>query len=253
MVLGKYLSNKVRKNFNLRACITMQHVALFERYLAVPHFQVDDFSHINPQRLYEHGCRRVFFDHENTLTVPGSYDIFPGLEDVFAKYKRRFGEDNILVYSNFAGAEPDRIKNCYEEAEKLEDSLGVRVIRHRYKKPEFDPCMNEFSEVDLEYAVMIGDRLNDVIFGNRYHMLTVLTTPLTDEENIFDGPARIIESLMLQRLQKRWTAPPQIMLNPKSYHSILYGNVSVLEQLGIYWPEEGFQQDVTRSSARRQI
>jgi phosphatidylglycerophosphatase GEP4 len=72
------------------------------------------------------------------------------------------------------------------EAARVEQALGVAVIRHGTKKPMGgDAMMRHFGVSSLQHVAMVGDRvLTDVLCGNLNHMLTIQTLPLTEEGDI---------------------------------------------------------------------
>jgi hypothetical protein len=109
-----------------------------------------------------------------------------------------FGRDGLVVFSNSAGSGDDA---GYEEAHKIERTLGLPVLRHAHKKPlGFDSVMQHFAALSPSSSsggggatpvsgpvvtapsqlAMVGDRyFTDVLFGNLHGMLTVHTSLLT--------------------------------------------------------------------------
>ena len=65
---------------------------------------------------------------------------------------------------------------------KIQKDLGIHVLRHGKKKPGGIEAVVDYFGCDPDKLVMIGDRiLTDIVFGNRYGMLTIHTAYLTEE------------------------------------------------------------------------
>lgn len=201
------------QSFNTDAALYYPWVRLFKKELSIPHFWVADISCINPDKLYEYGFKGVLFDKDNTLTVPYANEIHPNIQKVFSRFKALFG-DCLAVLSNSAGTQDDR---GYQDAETIEKLLGISVIRHRRKKPS---CVDEViayfacSPTDL---VICGDRVfTDIVFGNRYGMLTILTDIFTEDgDNPSGARARRYERPLLEKWLSSGIMPPA----HKRYHS----------------------------------
>lgn len=119
-----------------------------------------------------------------------------------------FGEDNVAVFSNTAGLfefDPDGSK-----ARKVEREIGVKVIRHKVKKPA-----GSAEEIEKHFGcsskmlVMVGDRhFTDVVYGNRNGFLTVWTQPLSlKEESFVVRQVRKIEVGLVNRWCKNGLKP----------------------------------------------
>ncbi|KAI9190182.1 hypothetical protein H9P43_001615 [Blastocladiella emersonii ATCC 22665] len=149
--------------------------------VARPHLSVPDISHLDFPNLHASGVRCIVFDKDNCLTAPYSDAVHPSVEKAFAECIRVFGRSNVAIYSNSAGTLDD--KNG-AQAERLEESLGVPVLRHKEKKPaggssikrHFSGVIKSPSEV-----AFVGDRvMTDMVFANRngfraIHTFRVLT------------------------------------------------------------------------------
>ncbi|MBT7903079.1 YqeG family HAD IIIA-type phosphatase [Candidatus Woesearchaeota archaeon] len=153
----------------------------FRKELSIPHFQVPDISYINPERLKQVGIKGLVFDKDNTLTAPYGREIYPTIRDAFEEYKRVFGY-RICIMSNSAGTRDDK---GYRDARQIEDDLGIKVLRHIHKKPGGLEAVIEFFDCDPSKLAMFGDRIfTDIVFGNRYGMLTVHTAFLTESGDL---------------------------------------------------------------------
>lgn len=113
-----------------------------------------------------------------------------------------FGYDRVVIFSNSAGgryggdsqagSEDDR---GYLHAEAIEEEMGVKVIRHRQKKPEgLMEAICAWDAVQPSEVMMVGDRyLTDIYGGNLLGMLTVavdIFTEVNDNKGGDSGPAR---------------------------------------------------------------
>ena len=85
-----------------------------------------------------------------------------------------FGHSRVVLLSNSAGTPDDA---DHSEADALERSLKLPVMRRRHKKPRgFESIRAHFGDVPASDLIMVGDRfLTDVVFGNAHGMLTVHT------------------------------------------------------------------------------
>eukprot|EP00529_Nitzschia_sp_RCC80_P041436 CAMPEP_0113458140 /NCGR_PEP_ID=MMETSP0014_2-20120614/9767_1 /TAXON_ID=2857 /ORGANISM="Nitzschia sp." /LENGTH=195 /DNA_ID=CAMNT_0000349651 /DNA_START=1245 /DNA_END=1829 /DNA_ORIENTATION=+ /assembly_acc=CAM_ASM_000159 len=189
------------QSLNTRAIVTLASV--FRRpSLLVPHLTVEDVSQIDFHDLKTNGkITAVVFDKDNTLTEPYSNEIHPDALNGLKEAQEVFGHSNVAILSNSAGTNDDW---NFEDATKIEQSLGIAVIRHQEKKPggmkevlqHFQLLLLDSEEKKVEdgsdnndysssssspssQLCVIGDRLlTDVVFGNLHGALTVHTMPL---------------------------------------------------------------------------
>lgn len=86
----------------------------------------------------------------------------------------------MLHYS--LGSEDDK---GYLHAEAIEEELGIRVIRHRQKKPDgLLETVALWPGVSTGEVMMVGDRyLTDIYGGNIYGMLTVCVGIFTEQND----------------------------------------------------------------------
>jgi len=162
---------------------------------------------INPEVLKEVGFKGLVFDKDNTLTAPYGLEIFPSIRESFEKYREVFLE-NIVIMSNSAGTRDDV---HHREANKIESELGIKVIRHSRKKPGGIKEVRDYFNCKPEELVMFGDRVfTDIVFGNRYGMLTIQTALLTEEgDNKTAVKFRRYELPLIQRWIKQGKKAPK--------------------------------------------
>ncbi|EXB92421.1 hypothetical protein L484_021405 [Morus notabilis] len=166
------------QRFNTGAIVCAVGVVVRDRHLALPHVAVKDIGYIDWEELRRRGFKGVVFDKDNTLTVPYSLRLWGPLAPSFEQCKSVFGP-NIAVFSNSAGLY--EYDHDGSKARVLERAIGIKVIRHRVKKPA-----GSAEEIEMHFGcksselIMVGDRpLTDIVYGNMNGFLTVLTEPLS--------------------------------------------------------------------------
>ncbi|KAG8501679.1 hypothetical protein CXB51_004654 [Gossypium anomalum] len=178
------LKAAVGQRINVEGLFFSVRVFVKDRHLALPHVAVRDIRCINWSELRRRGFKGVVFDKDNTITVPYSLTLWPSLRPSIEQCKDVFGPD-IAVFSNSAGL----LEYDYDgsKAKKLEGTIGIKVIRHKVKKPA-----GTAEEIEKHFGykssqlIMVGDRpFTDVVYGNRNGFLTILTEPLSVVEEPF--------------------------------------------------------------------
>lgn len=166
--------------------------------MLIPHIKVPNIRYINWKELHNRGFRGVVFDKDNTITLPYSLNPYDPLRISLENCISIFGEENVAVYSNSVGLfeyDPDESK-----AEAVEREMGIRVIRHKVKKPagNVEDVEKQFGCQSME-IVMVGDRrFTDIVYGNKNGCLTVLTEPLTGKgENFVVKLVRKLEDFVV--------------------------------------------------------
>lgn len=193
------------QSLNTKALLTLASVVR-RPGLMTPHVAVETISQVNYDALKEKcGITAVVFDKDNTLTAPYENHVHPNAKLGLEKAIRIFGVSNVAILSNSAGTNDDpQFRNAIE----IEESMGIKVIRHSEKKPGgLEEVLNHFSMEDPAALCMVGDRLlTDVVFGNLYGMLTVHTLPLcSGAENARDNKvAKVIRTAENKALYGKW-------------------------------------------------
>ena len=172
-----------------------------------PHYKVKTIADINFEKLKRNGINYIVFDKDNTLTLPYSKEFYPEVVDSITQWKEVYGYDNIVILSNSTGSKDD--EDCIEAKEIIE-SLGMKVMKHKYKKPnwvdDINKAFNSNGQTPPHHEVLIiGDRIAaDIIMGNSGGYLTILTHPFwTKNENIFVAMSRWIEGNVLVNLSRK--------------------------------------------------
>lgn len=189
------------QSINTKALLTLASVVR-RPYLASPHVHVPTISDVNYQSMRDHcGIKAIIFDKDNTITAPYETTVHERAAIGLQNALDVFGHDNVAILSNSAGTKDDK---DYEDAIKIEEELGINVIRHDEKKPggleevlhhfsnnvddqegvmddddDDDGSKNKSIPINASELCMVGDRLlTDVVFGNLHGMLTVHCLPL---------------------------------------------------------------------------
>ncbi|XP_061374038.1 phosphatidylglycerophosphate phosphatase 1, chloroplastic/mitochondrial-like [Gastrolobium bilobum] len=172
------------QRINLEGILCSTMVILKDPKLALPHISVPDIRYIDWGELRKKGFKGVVFDKDNTITAPYSLTPWPPLESSLECCKLEFGPD-LAVFSNSAGLY--EYDHDGSKARMLEGAIGIKVIRHRVKKPA-----GTAEEIEKHFGcessqlIMVGDRpFTDVVYGNRNGFLTILTEPLSLAEEPF--------------------------------------------------------------------
>ncbi|XP_014516883.1 uncharacterized protein LOC106774410 isoform X1 [Vigna radiata var. radiata] len=203
-----------RINWEGILCSTM--VILKDPKLAMPHISVPDIRYVDWAELRRKGFKGVVFDKDNTITVPYSLKPWPPLESSLECCKLEFGDD-IAVFSNSAGLH--QYDHDGSKARMLEGAIGIKVIRHRVKKPA-----GTAEEIEKHFGceasrlIMVGDRpFTDIVYGNRNGFLTILTEPLSlAEEPFIVKQVRKLESSFVRYWSRRGLKPLDQRLLPDS-------------------------------------
>ncbi|KAK9063875.1 hypothetical protein SSX86_017747 [Deinandra increscens subsp. villosa] len=208
------LKAAVGQRFNVQGILFSVWVITRNRQWMMPHVSVPDVRYIDWAALKRKGFEGVVFDKDNTLTVPYSSDLWEPLTASVESCKSVFG-DNIAIFSNSAGLQeydPDGRK-----ARVLELTIGIRVIRHKMKKPagSAEEVERHFG-CDSSKLIMVGDRpFTDIVYGNRNGFLTILTAPLSlAEETFVVKQVRKIERALVNWWLKRGLKPANARLLP---------------------------------------
>ncbi|KAL3508979.1 hypothetical protein ACH5RR_028380 [Cinchona calisaya] len=197
------LKAAIGQRINLEGISSSVRILAKDKHLVIPHVSVPDIRYIDWAELKRRGFKGVVFDKDNTITAPYSLSLWPPLGSSIEQCKSLFG-DNIAVFSNSAGL--DEYDPDGKKARALEDAIGIKVIRHKMKKPAgtAEEIERQFS-CESSQLIMVGDRpFTDVVYGNRNGFLTILTEPLRfAEEPFIVRQVRKLEVALVQRWSRR--------------------------------------------------
>ncbi|KAI4306026.1 hypothetical protein L6164_029342 [Bauhinia variegata] len=202
------------QRINLEGILCSTMVIVKDPKLALPHVSVPDIRYIDWTELHRKGFKGVVFDKDNTLTAPYTLTPWPPLGSSLEHCKAVFGPD-IAVLSNSAGLQ--EYDHDGSKARALEGAIGIKVIRHRFKKPA-----GAAEEVEKHFGcessklIMVGDRpFTDIVYGNRSQFLTILTEPLSlAQEPFIVQQVRKLENSFVNYWCRRGLKPPSHKLLP---------------------------------------
>eukprot|EP01038_Epipyxis_sp_PR26KG_P009448 gene9448-12732_t len=193
--------------------------------LCIPQIHINKIEDIDEVSLKEkYGIRCVVFDKDNTLCITYSDHLHPSVIHKVEKIKQSF-PNSVAILSNSVGTKDDR---DYYGAIVTEQNTGLPVIRHLKKKPDcLEEVLKHFNEVfkeniDSTQICMIGDRvLTDVVFANRYGMMSILVNPLS---NVKDHPIAVIISL-LTKTKRRGSR----FCGSRNLNVLILGSLKIIE------------------------
>lgn len=202
------------QRINVEGLLGSVAVIYRDKHLALPHVEVPDIRYIDWSELKRRGFEGVVFDKDNTITAPYSLALWGPLGSSMEKCKSVFG-DNIAVFSNSAGLLEYDIDG--RKAKSLEGAIGIKVIRHRLKKPAgTSEEIEGLFGCDSSRLIMVGDRpFTDIVYGNRNDFLTILTEPLSlAEEPFIVKQVRKLEVALVNRWSNQGITPTTHSLVP---------------------------------------
>ncbi|CAO3595075.1 unnamed protein product [Absidia cylindrospora] len=166
--------------------------------LAMPHIIVNDIREIPMESLKKHGIKAMAYDKDNCLTVPYVSTIHPPFKESWDRCKKTFGQDKVVIVSNSAGTLDDKDG---KEAQALEQSLGVHVLRHTQKKPSGGDALTNNLQIPHAQIAFVGDRvLTDVMYGNLNGNLTIWSKQVITEKGD-NKPAILIRRMEHQLIK----------------------------------------------------
>ncbi|XP_054790184.1 phosphatidylglycerophosphate phosphatase 1, chloroplastic/mitochondrial-like [Prosopis cineraria] len=201
------------QRINLEAIYSM-FVFVKDPKLALPHVSVPDLRSIDWGELQRRGFKGVVFDKDNTITAPYCLTPWPPLASSLELCKSEFGPD-IAIFSNSTGLH--EYDHDGSKAKALEEAIGIRVVRHRVKKPagSADEIEKHFG-CESSQLIMVGDRpFTDIVYGNRNGFLTILTEPFSPAgEPFVVQQVRKLETSFINHWRRRGLEPPSHKLMP---------------------------------------
>ncbi|XP_048448059.1 phosphatidylglycerophosphate phosphatase 1, chloroplastic/mitochondrial isoform X2 [Pyrus x bretschneideri] len=202
------------QRFNFGAIVRSVMVLTKDKHLALPHVSVPDVRYIDWPELHRRGFKGVVFDKDNTITAPYSLTLWGPLGSSLEQCKSVFGPD-IAVFSNSAGLY--EYDHDGSKARELEGAVGIKVIRHRVKKPAgTSEEIEKHFGCKSSHLIMVGDRpFTDIVYGNQNGFLTILTEPLSlNEEPFIVRQVRKLETSLVIHWFKKGLKPTSHRLLP---------------------------------------
>lgn len=202
-----------KNNYLFSEFINFQGVYKTAKYLLrikqlKPDIKLNHIRDLNLNKLKnENRIKYIVFDKDNTIALHKNNEM-PNeeMKDILNNFTKVFGADNIAILSNTAGSASD--KN-YSDLNLIEKNFGIKVIKHKYKKPSVDFEIYEHFKLDKNINLeekrsicCIGDRLfTDVIMGKEIDSFTILVDPLdSSTDNFIVKNIRKLENFILDRI-----------------------------------------------------
>ncbi|KAJ3329597.1 hypothetical protein HDU76_007579 [Blyttiomyces sp. JEL0837] len=180
--------------------ITAAFRVLAKPSLAIPHASVTDIRQVDFHGLRKDcGIRIIVFDKDNTLTAPYVDSLHPPFKKAWEECLEAFGPSNVLIVSNSAGTPDDK---DHVSATRIEQALGVPVLRHSAKKPAGSNLIGPYFNCKPSEIAVVGDRVfTDIVYGNSCGALTILTEVVTEKgDNPLAVRIRRIERVLVNGL-----------------------------------------------------
>ena len=185
-----------------------------------PDIKTIHIRNLNLEKLKkENKIKYIVFDKDNTIAFHKSNNL-PNeeMKIILNNFSKIFGNENLAILSNTAGSASDK---DFADLNLIEKNFGIKVIKHKKKKPCVDFEIFEHFNLAFEKNLnnsdsskeeeekrrrrsvcCIGDRLfTDVIMGKEINSFTVLVDPLDGStDNFIVKNVRKIENFILNKL-----------------------------------------------------
>lgn len=155
--------------FNLSATVNIIRLA-FNPQLCMPHLIIPTFNNLPvPIVIPNSDIKAIVLDKDNCFAKAHDDKIWPEYISKWELLRKVYPNASLLIVSNSAGTNDDI---HHRQAEILENSTGVHVLRHTTKKPG---CHEEIMDYFKEHGVcnkpsevaVVGDRLfTDMVMAN---------------------------------------------------------------------------------------
>lgn len=182
VIAGMSSISKLRQSLNLSAIKELLYVWKHPECL-IPMLEIKKLDDLNTKFLIEKNIKCIIFDKDNTLTYTYVDSLHPSVVGKMKNIIDSYKNENVAILSNSVGTCDD---DQYKGAIETEKHIGINVIRHLHKKPGcLDEVLSHFNKngsknVHPNEICMVGDRLlTDVLFANKYGMMSVLVAPLS--------------------------------------------------------------------------
>lgn len=160
-------------------------------YQFLPTIYVPNIYQISYQKLKKQGIKYLIFDLDNTIGKISEETPSQKTRNLFNQLKKDF---TIIIVSNNVkkrvASYVDSLDVCFFSFAMKPSCRALRAIRKK-----FSCNKNEM--------IVIGDQLvTDILYGNRFHIKTILVDPLGTKDLKITGINRKIETKILKKYQK---------------------------------------------------
>lgn len=195
---NKYLFSEF---LNIRGTLkTLKY--LFKLRSLKPDIRIDHLKNLDLFKLKtDKNIKYIVFDKDNTIAYHKSNQIANNeIKQILDNFHNIFETENIAILSNTAGSNNDI---NFADLNSIEENFGIKVIKHKRKKPCVDLEIFEHFKIQKSACnniCFIGDRLfTDVVIGKELNSFTILIDPLDIKtDNIIVRNIRKIENIILK-------------------------------------------------------
>lgn len=186
--------------FNARALVEALKVIRNPR-LSLPQLKVSSICEVPFRQLHEDGFEWLVYDKDNTLTLPYADCVHESVREAFEASLEVFGRDKVIVFSNSAGSADDL---NFAEATRLEQSLGVAILRHQERKPGGGQDLKRV--LGSSQTLVVGDRyFTDIVFANQNGHFGIHVDPIdASRDNLVVQMARKAEQYLVNRWRLKY-------------------------------------------------
>ena len=144
---------------------------------------------IDYKKLYNRGIRCILFDIDNTLVSRNSEEIDNKVKELFEKIKKMKIEP--IIYSNSSSNRVDYFK----------DELKCRGYSHVHShiKKKIDAILYDYKESEI--AIVGDEMINDVSYGNKLGITTILVNPISTKDSFLSFSRRGKEKRVMTKLR----------------------------------------------------
>lgn len=157
-----------------------------------PDFHFDSLYKIDYKLLKENNIKNLLIDLDNTIVKPDAKKFTK--KEIY--HLKKLQKDFLVII--FSNSPKNRVKNFIKDSK----------IEYNYNslKPSHIGFNKVFKKYDIEKdeTAIIGDQLlTDILGGNTYCITTILINPLVTKDFVLTKPNRLIENIILKKLEKK--------------------------------------------------
>jgi len=158
-----------------------------------PTYIADSVKNIDYDKLKSMGIKTLFFDLDNTFTLPFNKTIQDGEIELVNKLKSEF---NVYVVSN---GKEKRVKTYCNDI----DGLKYLYESGKPMVKKFKKFVKE-NNISVDNCIFVGDQLfTDIWFANRLNMKSILVKRITNDEEWWIKGKRILEKPFMKSIKRR--------------------------------------------------
>ena len=156
-----------------------------------PHITYNHYNDIDIKLLNRLNIITIIVDIDNTLAV--HYDTKPDKSAIEFINKLKNNGFNIFAMSNNT---KERVSTFCKDLDIKGYHFSLKPLKRNYKK------LIRENNIDNKVAIIGDQLLTDILGGNRMKFTTIYTKPLVDKDIKWTKLNRIIEKVIIKRLNK---------------------------------------------------